>query len=650
MNYSKSILLITGLLLLVAGNVFSHPGHDDVAYLRMWKDSDGRFEIEGSFVMARDGKVQILQQDGSLIWMPLDQLSDTDKAWVRERVEKIKLVNGKTRSPVPESTPTEGVVLDGTSSFSNSLQAVFAAVVLGILALGLSKLTSSRSGMFVGTSVSTVCMVCVLGVAQEVKTKPMIQSHFEPFKDKLSFRSDDKWFYVESKGIPDHQMMVGITAWQQQVPIPQAYVGRNAWQIPLNPKFSEKPISAKFALFRGAIALAANGVPIFNPIKNDGRTDTFLAGELDEFGGHCGRADDYHYHIAPVHLEKIVGKGNPIGYALDGYPLYGFTDSNGKEPNDLDEFNGRMEKTGYRYYSTRKYPYVNGGLRGIVTVKDDQIDPQPRAYSPRPALTPLRGARITGFTRDDAKKTSILKYSLGGKVGSVKYVDGGGSYQFTFTDPSGKVTTESYQIREDGKRPPPKKSNTPPKKKNPGQPKQQDPLKSLDSDGKQLFKEDGPTPKEVSGFTLSSPAFLHHGKIPHEFTGDGTGVSPPLKWSNAPEGTKCFALQLWHKPKDDGDEVKSYWVLTNIPATITSLEKNSKGIGKDGINDKKRTGYIPMNSKGPGVKEYHITLYALSAEPKLNTDKWNRAELLEAIKEITLAETTLSFTHETKRK
>jgi hypothetical protein len=37
-----------------------------------------------------------------------------------------------------------------------------------------------------------------------------------------------------------------------------------------------------------------------------------LAGELDEYGGHCGRADDYHYHIGPVHLEKIVGKGNPI--------------------------------------------------------------------------------------------------------------------------------------------------------------------------------------------------------------------------------------------------------------------------------------------------------------------------------------------------
>ena len=56
------------------------------------------------------------------------------------------------------------------------------------------------------------------------------------------------------------------------------------------------------------------------------KTDTLLAGELDQWGGHCGRADDYHYHIAPIHLEKIVGAGNPVAIALDGYPIYGYDD------------------------------------------------------------------------------------------------------------------------------------------------------------------------------------------------------------------------------------------------------------------------------------------------------------------------------------
>ena len=75
-------------------------------------------------------------------------------------------------------------------------------------------------------------------------------------------------------------------------------------------------MSTKNISFAGRfVALAVNGVPIFNPIKNNGKTDTLLAGELDRWGGHCGRADDYHYHIAPVHLEKIVGAGNPVAVA-----------------------------------------------------------------------------------------------------------------------------------------------------------------------------------------------------------------------------------------------------------------------------------------------------------------------------------------------
>ena len=74
-------------------------------------------------------------------------------------------------------------------------------------------------------------------------------------------------------------------------------------------------------------------------------------------------------------------------------------------------------------------------------------------------------------------------------------------------------------------------------------------------------------------FRLSSPAFEHGGKIPVEFTGDGDGISPPLKWTGAPVGTKYYAFQLWHKPRAKGDveEIKSYWVITNIPADVTNL-------------------------------------------------------------------------------
>ena len=289
------------------------------------------------------------------------------------------------------------------------------------------------------------------------KPAPPAQKHFEAFADKLELRSDGDTLFVGSSGFPDHPMMVGIRAWQQQVPLPQPYTGKNAWQIPLKPRLADKPISGKTSLYRGAIALAVNGVPIFNALNNRGE-DAFLAGELDEYGGHCGRGDDYHYHVAPVHLGKAAGKGNPIAYALDGYALYGLTDAAGNAPTDLDEFNGRTENGVYRYYSTTKYPYLNGGLRGVVTVRGDGVEPQPRDAPVRPPGQPLRGAKITEFTRDDAKQSYTLKYELRGNTLSLKYTIGkDGTYTFASTDATGRETVETHRRRERQDGPPPRK-------------------------------------------------------------------------------------------------------------------------------------------------------------------------------------------------
>src|SRR5262249_55174498 len=132
--------------------------------------------------------------------------------------------------------------------------------------------------------------------AKSSKEAPTIAKPFLAFKDRLEVDWDDDFLHVGSDAFPDHRMMVGITAWQQQVPLPQPYKGANAWRIPLRPVEARTPLSLKKNFFRGAVALAVNGVPIFNPLNNRG-DDAFLEGELDEFGGHCGRGDDYHYHL-----------------------------------------------------------------------------------------------------------------------------------------------------------------------------------------------------------------------------------------------------------------------------------------------------------------------------------------------------------------
>ena len=71
----------------------------------------------------------------------------------------------------------------------------------------------------------------------EQKNAPEIARAFEAFVKSrgVQTRWNERFFFVESRGIPDHRMMVGITAWQQQVPLPQPYAGENAWQIPLYP-------------------------------------------------------------------------------------------------------------------------------------------------------------------------------------------------------------------------------------------------------------------------------------------------------------------------------------------------------------------------------------------------------------------------------
>lgn len=140
--------------------------------------------------------------------------------------------------------------------------------------------------------------------------------------------------------------------------------------------------------------------------------------------------------------------------------------------------------------------------------------------------------------------------------------------------------------------------------------------------------------------TVTSAGVGSNGRISVDHTCDGAGVSPPVAWSGAPEGTKCFALSLWHTARD---REKSYWLVYDIPADVTKLEKDSRNVGKQGHNDKRRPGYEPMCSKGPGLNTYNITVFALSEHPKLPAEGVTREMLLKAIRGITLAEGTFSY-------
>jgi len=154
-------------------------------------------------------------------------------------------------------------------------------------------------------------------------------------------------------------------------------------------------------------------------------------------------------------------------------------------------------------------------------------------------------------------------------------------------------------------------------------------------------------PQATSGkFVVTSGAFEHGGRLPTEFCCDGAGISPPVAWKSAPQGTKSFALSLWHTASD---REKSYWVVYDIPADVAMLPKGDRTVGRQGYSDKRRLGYEPMCPKGTKLNTYHITVFALSERPKFSTDAVTREVLLGAIKDITLAESTIDFLHQRSR-
>jgi Raf kinase inhibitor-like YbhB/YbcL family protein len=122
-------------------------------------------------------------------------------------------------------------------------------------------------------------------------------------------------------------------------------------------------------------------------------------------------------------------------------------------------------------------------------------------------------------------------------------------------------------------------------------------------------------------FQLSSPSFAHQGGIPSKFTCEGQDISPELRWSGAPQGTRSFALIV-----DDPDapdpaapkRVYVHWVVYNLPGDSDGL---AEGVPVDrlpretkpGQNDWHRTGY-----GGPcppiGRHRYFFKLYALDVE------------------------------------
>ncbi|HVQ22046.1 MAG TPA: YbhB/YbcL family Raf kinase inhibitor-like protein, partial [Candidatus Saccharimonadia bacterium] len=120
----------------------------------------------------------------------------------------------------------------------------------------------------------------------------------------------------------------------------------------------------------------------------------------------------------------------------------------------------------------------------------------------------------------------------------------------------------------------------------------------------------GPT---VSGpLALASSAFEDGGAIPSRFTCDGRDISPPLAWTNVPDGTVSFLLTM----RDLDADGFLHWIAWNIPATTRSLDPGASGdMPGDAGEGKSDFAGARRGYRGPcppsGTHHYVLTLYAL---------------------------------------
>lgn len=448
------------LFIVLSTSSLAHPGghyhSGDGIILNTWQLKNGA-QVKGNFSKGNSEAIVLEQEDGKFISIAIKDLCEQDRQLAAFKVKRFERLN-------------EAFVLQPAAQISIQKKLNYGNLALSIL-LGILLVPVSRKAIpafkqqsphrpFFTKPVFISCMLIALLCAFKKTSEHItttipktstafIDSAFSPYKPAVKTRWDENYFYIESNGIPAHNMMTGISSWQQQVPIPQDYTGNNSWSIPLQAVYADVPLSTKTNFMKGAVAIAVNGVPIFNALNNRG-DDAFLVGELDNWGGHCGRGDDYHYHIAPLHLTTTSGL-MPIAFALDGFPVYGTKEPDGSPMRPLDSCHGHIVgKSLYHYHGTSTYPYVIAAMKGKVScdprtpAPENQILPQAFASPFRPPGKPLRGAVITGFTKT-ASNNYLLTYKLLDKTGSVQYSWDENKYVFLFTDIDGNKTTNEYQ-------------------------------------------------------------------------------------------------------------------------------------------------------------------------------------------------------------
>ncbi|HEY1724446.1 MAG TPA: YbhB/YbcL family Raf kinase inhibitor-like protein [Steroidobacteraceae bacterium] len=121
--------------------------------------------------------------------------------------------------------------------------------------------------------------------------------------------------------------------------------------------------------------------------------------------------------------------------------------------------------------------------------------------------------------------------------------------------------------------------------------------------------------------TVAANSTLSNDQVYSGFGCSGRNISPALKWTGAPSGTKSFAITLYDPDAPTGSGWW-HWVVYNIPATVTEL---AEGAGSPGgkLPPGAIQGHTDFGTSGFGgacppagdkAHRYIFTIYALKTE------------------------------------
>ena len=140
-------------------------------------------------------------------------------------------------------------------------------------------------------------------------------------------------------------------------------------ELPATPTAASKP-----NCIRGEVGVLLTGAVVFDAFDAGGR-DAVAWEAQDHCEGHPQQSGVYHYHSLSTCIDDPgTGQSALLGYALDGYGIYGMRGADGREltNEDLDECHGTTSPvmwdgklvTMYHYVATREFPYTVGCFKG----------------------------------------------------------------------------------------------------------------------------------------------------------------------------------------------------------------------------------------------------------------------------------------------